>query len=100
MKITDLNGAYRAYAKNTAPGCGQQKSAQKEDRTVAGQQDRVSISSAAHKDEVDRLVYSTAAEVEAKVTAGRIGELKQAVADGTYQVPAEKLAEALLSAYA
>lgn len=96
MKI-DVNGAYRAYAKNTAPQPAQDKSAGRGESRITVQQDRVSISSAAHKNDIDRLVYSTAAEVEAKGSAARVSELRQAVAAGSYSVPTERLADAVLN---
>lgn len=98
MKI-DVNGAYRAYTKNNVVSTPKSRDGQKEGRVSSAQQDRVSISSAAHKNDIDRLVYSAAAEVEAKVSPARIAELKQAVGAGEYRVPTEKLAEAVLNTY-
>ncbi|MEG0541945.1 MAG: flagellar biosynthesis anti-sigma factor FlgM [Angelakisella sp.] len=100
MKI-DLNGAYRAYAKNSTTLTQQSdRMPGKEERLPSGNLDRVSISSeAAQRSEFDRMVHSAAAEVEAGTPASRLGELKQAVQSGQYHVPTEKLAEAILNAY-
>lgn len=100
MKI-DLNGAYRAYAKNstTLPLPGD-KAAGKDDRVSAGNIDRVSISSeAAQKSELDKLVHSAAAEADAAMSAEKLSQLRLAVQSGEYNVPTEKLADAVLDAY-
>lgn len=98
MKV-ELNGAYRAYAQNSAvtPQNGDRRKA--EEPVAKGQQDRVSISQSAYKGELAQLAGTTASEIEQQVSTARIGELRQAVAAGRYHVPAEKLSEALLSAY-
>lgn len=96
MKI-DVNNAYRIYSQNAAGGKNSRPGAN--DKLPTGSQDRVSISNSAYKNDVDRLVYSTAAEVEAKVSPSRLNELREAIADGSYSVHAEKLADAILDSY-
>lgn len=100
MKI-DLNGAYRAYAKSSATLPQQsEKSAGKNSRPAMGQMDSISISSeAAQKSELDKLMHSAAAEADADISPERLSNLRQAVQSGSYHVPTEKLAEALLNAY-
>lgn len=94
MKI-DVNGAYRAYTQQTATVQAAKKQG---DKAAAATQDRVSLSTAAYsKSDLDRLAYSTAAEVEAKGSAARVSELKTAVAQGSYHVPSDKLTEAVLN---
>lgn len=98
MKI-DATGAYRAYAQNALSQAQQEREKNAPQRGQEPKQDRVSISAAATRSEQDRMVYTIAAEVEAKASPARLQELRQAVSAGQYQVPTEKLADALLSAY-
>lgn len=98
MKI-DATGAYRAYAQNSLTQPQQERERAAAQPSREHKQDRVSISSAAAKSDQDRMVYTVAAEVEAKGSPARLQELRQAVAAGQYKVPTEKLADALLSAY-
>ncbi|MEG2073172.1 MAG: flagellar biosynthesis anti-sigma factor FlgM [Angelakisella sp.] len=99
MKI-DLNGAYRAYAKtNTAISQQGEKHSGKE-KAASGNIDRVSISSeAAQKSEFDRLVHSAATEADTGISSARLSELRASVQAGTYNIPTEKLADAVLNAY-
>lgn len=100
MKI-DLNGAYRAYAKSstTLPQPGE-KAPGKGSRTLSATTDRVSISSAAAQhSELDKLSHGIAAEADGAVAPERLAALRQAVQSGDYNIPTEKLAEALLNAY-
>lgn len=66
----------------------------------AGKTDKVSFSEQAAKNgELSRLTQSIAAELSMGTPSGRLRELKEAVADGGYQVPTEDLADAILSTW-
>ena len=59
--------------------------------------DKVTLSGgAAVRAEFSRVAAALGAEVEALGSAGRMGALKEAVDSGTYSVPAEALADAIL----
>lgn len=87
---------YQSYVKsvksNDGPGAkGKAKAA------AAGNTDKVTISQgAAARAEAGRLASSLAAEVENTASPERIESLRQAVQDGSYSVPAEDVADAIL----
>lgn len=87
---------YQSYVKSVksgeAPGAkGKAKTG------AAGNTDKVTISQgAAARAEAGRVASSLAAEVEGAASPERLETLRQAVQDGSYDVPAADVADAIL----
>lgn len=91
---------YKNYAKAVKNDESSSKGASAAKAAVqSGKTDTVSFSeeAAAHA-EASRLSASIAAEVQAGAGAEKLGELRAAVQAGTYYVPSEKIADAILGA--
>lgn len=96
MKI-ELNNALRAYSQNKAVKTAPKEIKSSDNHSIAAGQDTISISStAAQRSEVELMVKNGASEIE-KAAAARVAQLKESVAQGTYHVATEKLADAVLS---
>lgn len=92
IRPTNIGGIARAYQKNvnsTAPKSGQAKHASKQD-VVEISREALEIS------EFGGVVRSTAAEVAREVPAETIQKLREAIESGTYSVPGEMIARAIL----
>lgn len=70
-------------------------------KLTSAKTDKVTISGdGAARAEISRLASSIAAEVDSPASSERIDGLRQAVEQGTYNVPSEDIADAMLDIFA
>ena len=99
MKITDAHGAYKQISQvNETSKIDRAEIApnQKTDHKIEMPQDKISLSETSK----DLQMAKDAAESASDIRMDRVNELKQAIAEGRYQVNPDKIAERILQEHA
>ncbi|WP_312643751.1 flagellar biosynthesis anti-sigma factor FlgM [Hydrogenoanaerobacterium sp.] len=96
IKPTAGYNIYKANMRNTSNP--ENSSAKSAPSAATGKMDTISISAqGAQQKEAAKLTAAITKEVTADADAAKIDALKKAVQNGTYHIPAEKIAQAILN---
>lgn len=105
MNFNSVNGAYQKAAKGISVKTSKAENSEKKGSTVstearAENSDKISISSqAAEKYEVYRMTKAVMSQISEPDNSQKIASLHESIQNKTYQIPAEAIAEKIMSRF-